>query len=67
MESRQPPPINGGLNQQYRRKAAVHTTNGISWSITNKSKAIQFPTGKEIIKPVSLLRRGQVARLIGYG
>jgi hypothetical protein len=24
MESRQPPPINGGLNQQYPPKTAVH-------------------------------------------
>jgi hypothetical protein len=47
--------------------------NGISWSITNEQKTIQFPTGKEIVKPCQFAQaRGQGARQghswnIGYG
>jgi hypothetical protein len=37
--------------------------NGISWSITHEQKTIQFPTGKEIVKPCQFAQaRGQGAR-----
>jgi hypothetical protein len=31
MESRQPPPINGGLNQQYLPTGDIGETNNIPW------------------------------------
>src|ERR1700731_452660 len=48
--------------------------SGISWSIKNEKKTIQFPTGKEIVKPCQsacsgagrALAKGH-SRNIGYG
>jgi len=45
--------LDGPLLAQSGRSYA----NGISWSITNEEKTIQFPTGKEIAKTLSAQAR----------